>query len=105
MDLGADYVANGHYARKEEIEVDGQKVYRLLAGKDKNKDQSYFLCQLNQEQLSKSLFPIGELEKSEVSKIAKEQDLVTADNKESQGQCLIGKFIVHDFLIHTLKPK
>src|SRR5690554_3618202 len=105
MDLGADYVATGHYARKEEIEVDGQKVYRLLAGKDKNKDQSYFLCQLNQEQLSKSLFPIGELEKSEVRKIAKEQDLVTADKKDSQGLCFIGKVSLPEFLQQQLKPK
>ncbi len=105
MDLGADYVATGHYARKEEIEVDGQKVYRLLAGKDKNKDQSYFLCQLNQEQLSKSLFPIGELEKTEVRKIAKEQDLVTADKKDSQGLCFIGKVSLPEFLQQQLKPK
>lgn len=105
MDLGADFVATGHYARKEEIEVDEKKIYRLLAGKDKNKDQSYFLCQLNQEQLSKSLFPIGALEKTEVRKIAKEQDLVTADKKDSQGLCFIGKVSLPEFLQQQLKPK
>src|SRR5690606_35363323 len=75
--LKADYVATGHYCRREEIEVNGKMVYRLLAGADNNKDQSYFLCQLSQEQLSKALFPIGHLQKSEVRRIAKEQDLIT----------------------------
>ena len=89
LDLGADYVATGHYARREELEINGEKVFRLLAGKDKNKDQSYFLCQLSQEQLSKALFPIGDLEKSEVRKIVKEQELVTAEKKDSQGLCFI----------------
>ena len=105
LDLGADYVATGHYARREEIEIGGEKVYRLLAGKDQNKDQSYFLCQLSQEQLSKALFPIGELEKPEVRKIAKEQDLVTAEKKDSQGLCFIGKVSLPDFLQQQLKPK
>ena len=105
LDLGADYVATGHYARREEIEINGEKVFRLLAGKDKNKDQSYFLCQLNQEQLSKVLFPIGELEKPEVRKIAKEQGLVTAEKKDSQGLCFIGKVSLPDFLQQQLKPK
>lgn len=105
MELGADYVATGHYARREEIEIEGKKYYRLLAGLDKNKDQSYFLCQLSQEQLSKALFPIGHLEKSEVRKIAKEQDLVTADKKDSQGLCFIGKVSLPDFLQQQLKPK
>lgn len=112
MDLGADYVATGHYARREEIEVDaclpdrqGKKVYKLLAGKDNNKDQSYFLCQLSQEQLSKALFPIGDLEKPEVRRIAKELDLVTADKKDSQGLCFIGKVSLPDFLQQQLKPK
>lgn len=105
MSLGADFVATGHYAQKEEIEIDGKKVYRLLAGKDKNKDQSYFLCQLSQSQLNKSLFPIGHLEKSEVRKIAHEQDLVTADKKDSQGLCFIGKVSLPDFLQQQLKPK
>jgi len=105
MDLGADFVATGHYARREEIEIDGKKVYRLLAGKDNNKDQSYFLCQLSQEQLSKALFPIGDLEKPEVRRIAKELDLVTADKKDSQGLCFIGKVSLPDFLQQQLKPK
>jgi len=105
MDLGADFVATGHYARREEIEIDGKKVYRLLAGKDNNKDQSYFLCQLSQGQLSKALFPIGDLEKPEVRRIAKELDLVTADKKDSQGLCFIGKVSLPDFLQQQLKPK
>lgn len=105
LDLGADYVATGHYARREEMEINGAKVFRLLAGKDKNKDQSYFLCQLSQEQLSKALFPIGELEKPEVRKIAKEQELVTAEKKDSQGLCFIGKVSLPDFLQQQLKPK
>src|SRR5690606_6942760 len=100
-----DFVATGHYARREEIEINGEKVFRLLAGKDKNKDQSYFLCQLNQEQLSKALFPIGDLEKPEVRRIAKELDLVTADKKDSQGLCFIGKVSLPDFLQQQLKPK
>lgn len=105
LSLGADYVATGHYCRKEEIEKDGQTIYKLLAGKDKNKDQSYFLCQLNQYQLSKALFPIGDLEKSEVRRIAKEQELATADKKDSQGLCFIGKVSLPDFLQQQLKPK
>lgn len=103
--LGADYVATGHYCRKEEIEIDGEKRYQLLAGKDDNKDQSYFLCQISQEQLSKALFPVGELQKSEVRKIAAEQDLITADKKDSQGLCFIGKVRLPDFLQQQLKPK
>lgn len=105
MNLGADYVATGHYCRKEIIEKDGQKTYRLLAGKDQNKDQSYFLCQVSQDQLAKSLFPIGELQKPEVRKIAAEQDLVTADKKDSQGLCFIGKVRLPEFLQQKLKPK
>ncbi len=105
LELGADFVATGHYARREEVEIDGQKVYKLLAGKDGNKDQSYFLCQLSQEQLSKAFFPIGELEKPEVRKIAKEQGLVTAEKKDSQGLCFIGKVSLPDFLQQQLKPK
>ena len=105
LSLGADYVATGHYCRKETIQVDGQTVYRLLSGKDDNKDQSYFLCQLSQEQLSKALFPIGELQKSEVRAIAKEQDLVTAEKKDSQGLCFIGKVRLPEFLQQKLEPK
>lgn len=104
LKLGADYVATGHYCRKDEVEIDGNKVYRLLAGKDKNKDQSYFLCQLNQYQLSKALFPIGDLQKAEVRKIASELELVTADKKDSQGLCFIGKVRLPDFLQQKLKP-
>lgn len=105
LSLGADYVATGHYCRKATIEKDGETYYQLLAGKDKNKDQSYFLCQLTQEQLSKTLFPIGELEKVEVRKIAAEQELVTAGKKDSQGLCFIGKVRLPDFLQQKLKPK
>ncbi len=103
--LKADFVATGHYCQKGELEVNGKKVYRLLAGADPNKDQSYFLCQLDQEQLSKALFPIGHLQKSEVRKIAKEQDLITADKKDSQGLCFIGKVRLPDFLQQQLQPK
>ncbi|NRA91191.1 MAG: tRNA 2-thiouridine(34) synthase MnmA [Psychroserpens sp.] len=105
LELGADYVATGHYCRRGEIEKDGQTIYQLLAGVDGNKDQSYFLCQLSQEQLSKALFPIGELTKPEVRKIASELDLVTADKKDSQGLCFIGKVRLPEFLQQKLQPK
>ncbi len=105
LSLGADYVATGHYCRKGEIQQNRETIYQLLAGKDNNKDQSYFLCQLTQEQLSKTLFPIGELQKSEVRKIASEQKLVTADKKDSQGLCFIGKVRLPDFLQQKLQPK
>ncbi|WP_324721361.1 tRNA 2-thiouridine(34) synthase MnmA [Salinimicrobium sp. HB62] len=105
LSLGADYVATGHYCRKGEATVAGQQVYRLLSGKDKNKDQSYFLCQLSQEQLAKTLFPIGELQKSEVRQIAAEQNLVTAEKKDSQGLCFIGKVRLPEFLQQKLQPK
>ena len=105
LELGADYVATGHYCRKGEEEIQGEKIYKLLAGKDTNKDQSYFLCQLSQAQLSKALFPIGELTKPEVRKIAAEQDLITADKKDSQGLCFIGKVRLPEFLQQKLQPK
>ena len=105
LEIGADFVATGHYCRKETTEKNGKKIHRLLAGKDNNKDQSYFLCQVSQEQLSKALFPIGDLQKSKVRKIAKEQDLITADKKDSQGLCFIGKVKLPDFLQQKLKPK
>lgn len=105
LKLGADFVATGHYCRKDEIQKDGKVIYRLLAGKDPNKDQSYFLCQLKQEQLAKALFPIGELLKPAVRAIAKEIGLVTADKKDSQGLCFIGKVHLPDFLQQQLKPK
>ncbi|MEZ4811422.1 MAG: tRNA 2-thiouridine(34) synthase MnmA [Allomuricauda sp.] len=106
LQLGADYVATGHYCRKGIIKnADGSETYQLLAGKDKNKDQSYFLCQLSQEQLAKTLFPIGELTKPEVRRIAAENDLITADKKDSQGLCFVGKVHLPDFLQQKLKPK
>lgn len=105
MSLGADYVATGHYCRKGIIEQDGKEIYQLLAGKDDNKDQSYFLCQLSQEQLSKALFPIGELTKPEVREIAAKLDLITAEKKDSQGLCFIGKVRLPDFLQQQLQPK
>jgi tRNA-specific 2-thiouridylase len=103
--LKADFVATGHYCQKGEVEVNGQPVYQLLAGADPNKDQSYFLCQLNQSQLSKALFPIGHLQKPEVREIAKKLDLITADKKDSQGLCFIGKVRLPEFLQQQLKPK
>jgi len=105
LSLGADFVATGHYCRKGELEKDGKTIYQLLAGKDKNKDQSYFLCQLSQKQLAKTLFPIGELQKSEVREIATEQNLVTAGKKDSQGLCFIGKVRLPDFLQQKLQAK
>ncbi|MGB5942795.1 MAG: tRNA 2-thiouridine(34) synthase MnmA [Leeuwenhoekiella sp.] len=105
LDLGADYVATGHYCQKGHIEVDGKPVYQLLAGADPNKDQSYFLCQLSQDQLAKTLFPIGHLQKPEVRKIAAEQELITAEKRDSQGLCFIGKVRLPDFLQQQLKPK
>ena len=105
LKLGADFVATGHYARKDEIQKDGRTIYRLLGGKDPNKDQSYFLCQLAQAQLSRSLFPIGELLKPEVRAIAKKIDLVTADKKDSQGLCFVGKVHLPDFLQQRLETK
>ncbi len=103
MKLGADYVATGHYCRKEETTVDGKIYYRLLAGLDSNKDQSYFLCQLSQQQLEKAMFPIGDLEKSEVRRIAAEAKLVTATRKDSQGICFVGKVDLPVFLQQKLK--
>lgn len=105
LELGADYVATGHYCRKGTIQKDGIDIYQLLAGIDDNKDQSYFLCQLSQDQLAKSLFPIGELTKPQVREIAMELDLVTAEKKDSQGLCFIGKVKLPDFLQQQLKPK
>ena len=105
LNLGADYVATGHYCRKDTIEVNGQTIYRLLVGKDQNKDQSYFLCQLSQAQLGRALFPIGDLQKSEVRAIAKELGLVTAEKKDSQGLCFVGKVRLPEFLQQQLAPK
>ena len=105
LDLGADFVATGHYCRKEEEIIDGKSIYKLLAGKDINKDQSYFLCQLSQYQLSKSIFPIGELTKPAVREIAKKADLITAEKKDSQGLCFIGKVRLPEFLQQKLQSK
>lgn len=106
LSLGAEKVATGHYARLDSFtNENGKEIYQLLAGKDNNKDQSYFLCQLNQQQLSKALFPIGELTKPEVREIAKELGLVTAEKKDSQGLCFIGKVSLPEFLKQQLQPK
>lgn len=105
LKLGASYVATGHYCRKEIIHKDNQPIYRLLAGLDPNKDQSYFLCQLNQYQLSKALFPIGHLHKPEVRRIAAELGLATAERKDSQGICFVGKVDLPVFLQQKLKAK
>ncbi len=106
LSLGAEKVATGHYARVHStIDENGKEIFHLLAGKDNNKDQSYFLCQLSQDQLSKALFPIGELTKPEVREIAKEIGLVTADKKDSQGLCFIGKVSLPTFLQQQLVPK
>jgi len=105
MKIGADFVATGHYARKAETTSAGTRRWRLLAGKDPGKDQSYFLCQLTQEQLSKALFPIGDLHKREVRELAEKAGLATATKKDSQGLCFIGKVHLPDFLQQQLKPK
>ncbi|MDC3132799.1 tRNA 2-thiouridine(34) synthase MnmA [Flavobacteriaceae bacterium] len=106
LSLGADFVATGHYCQKSSLEDTYKNtIHQLLAGADSNKDQSYFLCQLTQDQLSKVLFPIGHLQKSKVREIALQQDLVTAEKKDSQGLCFIGKVSLPDFLQQQLKPK
>ncbi|MAM28534.1 MAG: tRNA 2-thiouridine(34) synthase MnmA [Flavobacteriaceae bacterium] len=105
LELGADFVATGHYCRKKSFEKDGTTIYQLVAGKDPNKDQSYFLCQLSQEQLAKTLFPVGELLKPEVREIAAAQELVTAEKRDSQGLCFIGKVRLPEFLQQKLAPK
>ena len=111
--LGADYVATGHYCRKAEavneageplLDDEGRKIYRILAGSDPNKDQSYFLCQLTQEQLSQAMFPIGDIIKPEVRRLAHEADLPSADKKDSQGICFVGKVDLPTFLQQKLKP-
>jgi tRNA-uridine 2-sulfurtransferase len=105
MSLDADFVATGHYCQKSEIEVAGKTIYQLKAGADNNKDQSYFLCQLSQEQLAKALFPIGNLTKPEVREIAAQMDLITAEKKDSQGLCFIGKVRLPEFLQQKLQQK
>lgn len=105
MKLGAEKVATGHYSRIEETNINGDTVYRLLSGKDQNKDQSYFLCQLSQEQLSKALFPIGEIDKPEVRMIAGREGLATATRKDSQGICFVGKVDLPVFLQQKLSSR
>jgi tRNA-specific 2-thiouridylase len=105
LELGADFVATGHYCRKDTIEVDGKPMHRLLAGLDDNKDQSYFLCQLSQQQLSKAMFPVGDVLKPEVRRIASELKLITAHKKDSQGICFIGKVDLPTFLQQKLESK
>jgi tRNA-specific 2-thiouridylase len=103
--LGGDFVATGHYCRKEEIISREKTIYRLLAGRDHNKDQSYFLCQVSQEQLSTALFPIGDLTKPEVRDIAQKLGLATAQRKDSQGICFVGKVHLPTFLQQKLEAK
>jgi len=105
LDNGADYIATGHYCRKDETLINRTTVYRLLQGLDPNKDQSYFLCQLSQEQLKMVLFPVGHLMKHEVRDIARDQGLVTAERKDSQGICFVGKVDLPEFLKQKLQPK
>lgn len=102
LENDADYIATGHYCRKEEIQVNGKPVYRLQQGHDPNKDQSYFLCQLSQEQLRMALFPVGHLMKQEVRDIARDQGLATAERKDSQGICFVGKVDLPEFLKQKL---
>jgi tRNA-specific 2-thiouridylase len=105
LKMGADMVATGHYCRKVvETDEQGSPVYRIIAGADPNKDQSYFLCQLTQDQLSKALFPIGDIPKPEVRRLAAEADLPSADKKDSQGICFVGKVDLPTFLQQKLKP-
>jgi tRNA-specific 2-thiouridylase len=105
LNLNADYIASGHYCRIGEIKKGSRKFYQLLCGSDKNKDQSYFLCQLNQFQLSKTLFPIGNMIKPDVRKLARSLGLVTAGKKDSQGLCFVGKISLPKFLQQKLKPR
>lgn len=103
--LGADFIATGHYCRKRRFKLAGKASYSLLRGRDKTKDQSYFLCQINQDQLAKALFPLGDLHKQEVRSIAQTLGLITAYKKDSQGLCFVGKVKLPDFLKQKLKPK
>ena len=105
LKMGAEFVATGHYCRKQTIVKDGKEVYQLLAGADKNKDQSYFLCQLTQEQLKYAMFPVGDLLKPEVRRIAEEQKLATAKRKDSQGICFVGKVDLPVFLQQQIAAK
>ena len=101
----ADFIATGHYCRKNTIQIEGKEYYQLLSGSDQNKDQSYFLCQLNQDQLAPVIFPIGHMLKTEIRKIAADLRLATAKRKDSQGICFVGKVNLPEFLQQKLKPK
>lgn len=105
--VGTDFVATGHYARVTPTKRSTLHAprYALLAGVDKEKDQSYFLWTLTQEELSKTLFPVGGYEKSDVRKLAKTFGLPTADKKDSQGLCFMGRLDMKDFLKHFIKTK
>ncbi|WP_185869113.1 tRNA 2-thiouridine(34) synthase MnmA [Blattabacterium cuenoti] len=105
IDIGADFIATGHYVNKKTIIKNRKIIYRLLIGKDLNKDQSYFLCQLTQSQLKKSLFPLGLLTKNQVRKIAEKNGLRNAHKKESQGLCFVGKIKLPQFLQKKIFPK
>ncbi len=105
LKLGADFVATGHYCRKSERTEGGRTIYSLLAGADPNKDQSYFLCQLSQEQLKYALFPIGDLLKPEVRRIAEQYHLATAKRKDSQGICFVGKVDLPVFLQQAIAAR
>ena len=105
LNLGADYIATGHYCRVESFNKNNKKIFRLLSGEDHLKDQSYFLCQLTQKQLSKVIFPIGKLTKKDVRELAKKNDLIPAEKKDSQGLCFVGKVKLPDFLKQKLTPK
>jgi tRNA-specific 2-thiouridylase len=105
LDHGADFIATGHYCRKDELFINGSVVYRLLQGLDPGKDQSYFLCQLSQEQLERAVFPVGNLMKHEVRDIARDQGLATAERKDSQGICFVGKVDLPEFLKQKLQSR
>lgn len=105
LSLGADFVATGHYCQKRTEIINGKEIHNLVAGADPNKDQSYFLCQVSQQQLARTLFPIGHLQKPQVREIAAQQDLITAGKKDSQGLCFIGKVRLPEFLQQQLQPK
>ena len=105
ISLGADYVATGHYSSIIEDKSNENTIYQLHAASDHLKDQSYFLCQLNQDQLKRIIFPLGNISKSEVRDIARKNNLITAEKKDSQGLCFVGKVSLPDFLQQKLKKK
>jgi len=100
-----DFVATGHYCKRSSSKENGTLVHHLLAGEDPSKEQSYFLCQLSQEQLARTLFPIGHLHKTEVREIARQQGLASAEKKDSQGICFVGKVHLPVFLQQKLEPR